>query len=126
MSLGKKVLSTERAVSERAAQTPAADTHPEAGPLTPPAVTRQSGRMASLREYYDGIDQLCGQLRQGGAEQWAEALANAKAGGATSGEILSHTGALLRSLSESSEASPVANEVAHLRTECDALWHQND
>jgi hypothetical protein len=55
--------------------------------------------VAGLQQaYYDGVDDLCERLRSLGEDAWATSLADAKRGGSTSGEILSHTGAVLHRL----------------------------
>ena len=82
--------------------------------------------MTTLWDYYDGVDELCEHLRQAGAYSWAESIAHAKLGGCTFGEILSNTGALIRSLAQSPDADVygVAGEAGRLLADCDRLWNQ--
>ena len=75
-----------------------------------------------LFDYYDAIDRLCDRLRNSGQRELADRLSDAKSGGSTSGEILSNTGFVLRSLKNDTSRSEILNEATSLLAECDALW----
>ena len=74
-----------------------------------------------LRDYYDGVEDLCVRLVAADREDIAERLHIAKDGGATSGEILSHTGAVIQLLVDDSDAE-LRESARRLLSECDALW----
>lgn len=74
-----------------------------------------------LTTYYDGVDDLCLRLLAQDRSDIAEQLRTAMDGGATSGEILSHTGAVLRQLSDDPNHD-IRRSARQLLDECDALW----
>ncbi len=75
-----------------------------------------------LFDYYEALDRLSDRLRNSGQRELADRLSDAKSGGSTSGEILSNTGIVLRSLKNDTRDSEILNEATSLLAECDGLW----
>ena len=76
-----------------------------------------------LFDYYDALDRLTDRLHNSGEHGWADSLSDAKLGGSTSGEILSNTGVILRSLKNESRDSEILSDVSGLLADCDAVWN---
>jgi hypothetical protein len=75
-----------------------------------------------LLDYYRDLDVLCARLASAGLVEPAAQLSDAKAGGSTSGEILSTTGAILRQLQKTVKDPSLNDEIDRLLSIVQDLW----